>query len=136
MFVEIPRGNAGTRYAGVFSFALLKETHTMRINVQSYNHKTRGERFLHEIEQTVQRNLSRFSGRITNVDVLLIDDEEHSDRNAKGCVIEAQLADHEPVAVRAQARSLERAVSVGAEKMEQVLGQTLDDTVDCPYDEL
>jgi hypothetical protein len=30
---------------------------------------------------------------------------------------------------------LERAVSVGAEKMERLLGQSLDDTVDFPGDE-
>jgi hypothetical protein len=107
----------------------------MRINVQSYNHKTNGERFLHEIEQLVATNLARFGGRITNVEVLLIENDDNPEQKPKGCVIEAKLADHEPVAVRAQAGSLEKAVSVGAEKMEQLLGQSLDETVDFPCDE-
>jgi hypothetical protein len=97
----------------------------MRINVQTYDHLSEGERFLQEVANLVGDNLSRFGGRITQVDVLLI--EGTDDATQKGCVIEAQLTDHEPIAVRAHAGTLTGAVEAGAEKMEHVIEESLEE---------
>ena len=94
----------------------------MRINVQSCQGMSKGESFLQDIAAMVECDLSRFGGRITSVDVLLI--EESDTAPDKGCVIEAQFADHEPVAVRAHAGTLEHAVSAGTEKMRSVIDHT------------
>lgn len=104
----------------------------MRINVQSYNHLSEGELFLQGIAVMVERNLSRFSGRITRVDVLLI--EENKNPEHHGCVIEAQVTGMESVAVRSHAGTLTRAVTVGTEKMEQVIEHALEPKADDEFE--
>jgi hypothetical protein len=88
---------------------------TMRIRVQSYNGTRGDERFVKDIERSVEGNLSRFGQRISNVDVLIVDDSEHP--NDKQCFVEAKLTGWDPIAVRAHARTFERAVEAGAEKI-------------------
>lgn len=90
----------------------------MRINVMSFKGST-GEHLLRDLEKRVECDLSRFGGRISRVEVLLMDDEDLS--TDKSCIIEARLNDAAPIAVQAHASTFEHAIDKGAEKIEEVL---------------
>jgi hypothetical protein len=90
----------------------------MRVNVMTFRGLS-GEQFLHDIEQRVQTDLVRFGGRISQVEVLLMDDEERADD--KSCIIEARMSGLAPIAVQAHAHSFEKAVDKGAEKIEEMI---------------
>lgn len=87
----------------------------MRIRVQSYNGVRRDERLVQDIERSVEGNLGRFGRRISSVDVLIVDQSEQP--NDKQCFVEAKLTGWDPIAVRAHARTFERAVAAGAKKI-------------------
>lgn len=91
----------------------------MRIEVKSCAGARDDKRFLQEIAGMVEGRLSRFGGRLKNVDVLIIDDRvaDHD----KACIIEARMKGLNPIAVHAHADTFEHAVTAGARKMEEVL---------------
>ena len=80
-----------------------------------------GDHFISRLAQRVESDLSRLGRRIKKVDVLVIDvGEEH-----KGCVMEAQFSDSDPITVRAHAGTFERAVDKGAAKIERLIESRL-----------
>jgi hypothetical protein len=93
----------------------------MQVQVQSCGAIHRDRRLVNDISRTVERDLHRYDGRIRNVDVLMIEDDDSPDE--KWCIVEARLPGREPIAVRAHARSFERAAHAGAAKLEQVIGE-------------
>lgn len=97
----------------------------MRVNVLSMAGTSGGERFKQELASRVEVDLMRLDGRISNVDVLILDGDADTERQ-KACVMEARLPGREPVAVQARAGTFERAVDAGAHKIEEVIGATLD----------
>jgi ribosome-associated translation inhibitor RaiA len=75
----------------------------------------------------VEESLSRFSDRITHVDVHLSDvnsDKKGGDRDMR-CVIEARLEGLQPLAVTDQSETLNQAVNGAAAKMTHLLKHTL-----------
>jgi hypothetical protein len=96
----------------------------MRVNVHSLSGNRNDSRLVNDISKSVERDLHRYDGRIRKVDVLILDEDDSPDE--KWCVVEARIAGWEPIAVRAHARSIERAVHAGAEKLDEVIGATLD----------
>jgi hypothetical protein len=96
----------------------------MRVDVQSCSGSRNDRRLMNEITKTVERDLHRYDSRIRKVEVLILDDDESPDE--KWCVVEARIGGWEPIAVRAHAGSIERAVHAGAEKLDEVIGETLD----------
>jgi hypothetical protein len=113
----------------------------MHVNVQSLCGR-KDKRLANTLSKTVERDLHRYDGRIRNVDVLIIDEDDSPDE--KWCIVEARLAGWEPIAVRAHAGSFEGAVHAGAERIEEVIGESLDarragndlETVDWTPDEM
>jgi hypothetical protein len=95
----------------------------MHVNVQSLSGSRNDRRLVNDLSKTVERDLHRYDGRIRKVDVLILDEDQSPDE--KWCVVEARLAGWEPIAVRAHAGSFERAVHAGAEKIEEVIAETL-----------
>lgn len=96
----------------------------MRVDVQSCSGIRNDRRLMNDLAKTVERDLHRYESRIRKVEVLILDDDESPDE--KWCVVEARIAGWEPIAVRAHAGSFERAVHAGAEKLDEVIGETLD----------
>ncbi|XZN91585.1 MAG: HPF/RaiA family ribosome-associated protein [Microcoleus sp.] len=75
----------------------------------------------------MEESLSRFSDRITNVDVHLSDensDKKGGDHDMR-CMIEARLKGIEPIAVTDQAATLDQAVDGAAEKLTHLIEHTL-----------
>ena len=96
----------------------------MQVHVRSLSGNRNDRRLVNDLAGTVERDLHRYDGRIRKVDVLILDEDESPDD--KWCVVEARIGGWEPIAVRAHAGSFERAVHAGAEKLEEVIGETLD----------
>ena len=75
----------------------------------------------------VEEALSRFSDRLTHVDVYLSD--QNSDRKGGNddmqCTIEARLEGHQPLAVTDRATTLNQAVDGAAEKVALSIEHTL-----------
>ena len=96
----------------------------MRVNVLSMSGTGGGERFRQELAGRVEVDLMRLNGRITNVDVLILDDEDAE--HQKACVMEARMPGRESVTVQAHAGTFEKAIDAGAHKIEEVIGASLD----------
>jgi hypothetical protein len=96
----------------------------MHVNVQSLSGNRNDRRLVNDISQTVERDLHRYDARIRNVEVLILDEDEAP--GDRWCVVEARIAGWEPIAVRAHAGSVERAIHAGAEKLKEVIGETLE----------
>jgi hypothetical protein len=93
----------------------------MNVTVLSSHGSPNGDQFISQITQRVESDLSRLGRRIKKVDVLVIDvGDEH-----KGCVMEAQFSDSDPITVRAHAGTFERAVDKGANKIERLIESRL-----------
>ncbi len=79
------------------------------------------------VSGVVEESLSRFSDRLTNVDVHLSD--ENSDKKGGGddmrCMIEVRLAGSQPLAVTHQAKILDQAVDGAAEKLTHLIEHTI-----------
>lgn len=83
------------------------------------------ERATH-VRQVVESALSRFSDRITRVEVHLSD--ENGDKGGledKRCMMEARLQGRQPTAVTHQAATLDQAVNGAAEKLARLIESTL-----------
>jgi hypothetical protein len=65
-------------------------------------------------------DLSHYGGRISNLDVLILEDEK---TEAKACFMEARIKGHDPIAVRARAHTFERAIDAGAKRLESLLAE-------------
>jgi hypothetical protein len=95
----------------------------MRVNVLTGSTSHADGRLMNDLARTVERDLHRLDGRIRNVDVLILEDDDSPDE--KWCVVEARIPGRESVAVRAHAGSYQRAVHAGARKLDKVIGESL-----------
>jgi ribosome-associated translation inhibitor RaiA len=98
----------------------------MKVQVNT-DHNIHGhEATIKQIEATVEATLGHLSEHITRVEV------HASDENAKKggapdkrCMMEARLEKHQPIAVTAEAASLDEAVEGAATKLKRLLDHTL-----------
>lgn len=98
----------------------------MLIQVNTDNHITGREALTTRVEATVESALTRFTERITRVEVHLSDENgRKSGPNDKRCLMEVRLEGRQPVAVTHQAATLDEAVSGAADKMTSALDSTL-----------
>lgn len=99
----------------------------MQIQIHTGHNIEGHEALATQVSGVVEESLSRFSDRITNVDVHLSD--ENSDKKGGGddmrCMIEARLEGLQPLAVTHQAETLDQAVDGAAEKVTHLLEHTL-----------
>ena len=101
----------------------------MDVQINTSNNVDGREALTQQVEETVRTRLSRFSERLTRVEVHIHD--ENGDRNAvhdKRCVIEARPAGHEPISVTDQAGSIDQATAGALGKMTTVLERTFGKT--------
>ncbi|MCH9674662.1 MAG: HPF/RaiA family ribosome-associated protein [Gammaproteobacteria bacterium] len=80
-----------------------------------------------QTKETVEKTLSRFSARITRVEVHVSDLNGHkSGHDDKHCMIETRLEGREPTAVTHRAATLEKAIDGAAGKMKKSIQSTLE----------
>lgn len=80
-----------------------------------------------QVSGVVEESLSRFSDRITQVDVHLSDqnsDKKGGDHDMR-CMIEARLEGLQPLAVTNQAATVDQAVDGAADKLTRLIDSTL-----------
>lgn len=97
----------------------------MEILINTSNNVDGREALTQQLEETVRNRLSRFSERLTRVEVHISD--ENADRNTahdKRCVIEARPAGREPISVTDQASSIDQATTGALGKMATALDRT------------
>ncbi|MEA5509888.1 HPF/RaiA family ribosome-associated protein [Crocosphaera sp. UHCC 0190] len=99
----------------------------MQIQINTGHNIEGHEALATQVSDVVEDSLSRFSDRITQVDVHLSD--ENSDKRGGGndmrCMIEVRLAGHQPLAVTHQAATLDQAVEEAAEKVSHLIEHTI-----------
>jgi ribosome-associated translation inhibitor RaiA len=100
----------------------------MQIQVNTDNHVEGTAELLTQVEATLEGALSRFSDRITRVEVQLSDQNssEKSGSNDKRCVLEARLTGMQPVKVSAEGATLDQSLNGAAKKLSKLLTRTLE----------
>jgi ribosome-associated translation inhibitor RaiA len=84
------------------------------------------EELARKVRATVEDALSRYSDRITRVEVHLSDENSHkSGQDDKRCMIEARVEGRSPTAVTHQAATLDQAVDGAADKLQRALDSAL-----------
>lgn len=84
----------------------------MDIQINTANNIEGREALTREIEETVRTKLSRFSERLTRVEVHIGDENgERSAGDDKRCVIEVRPAGRDPISVTEQAGSIDQAAA-------------------------
>jgi ribosome-associated translation inhibitor RaiA len=99
----------------------------MQVQVNTDNHIDGSAEFTATVEAVVQGTLSRFTDRITRVEVHLTD--ESGSAKARGdmrCVLEARLTGRQPTTVSADGSSVDQALHDAVEKLERALSRMLD----------
>lgn len=99
----------------------------MQVHVNSDNHLRLSSESSDRFASSIAEALERFSDRITRVEVHLADENSR----AKGghdmrCTLEARAAGMQPLAVTAQATTLEQAVDGAVDKLVKTLGRAVD----------
>lgn len=99
----------------------------MQIQINTDSNIEGRKRLFEHVEENVWNELGRFSERVTRVEVHLSD--ENSDKKSgakdKRCMMEARLADHQPVAVSHEAETMKQAIDGAAEKLKRSLETTI-----------
>jgi ribosome-associated translation inhibitor RaiA len=99
----------------------------MHIQINTDSNIEGREELASHVKSVVEGALSRFSDRITRVEVHLSD--QNSDKSGqadKRCMMEARLEGRQPTAVTHQAASLGDAVDGAADKLKRSLESTLE----------
>ncbi len=98
----------------------------MQIEVRTANNIVGSESLVAQVENVVTDTLSRFSDRITHVEVHLGDESgnKHGPED-KRCMIEARLDGRKPIAVTHHAASLVIAIDGAAHKLNRLIENTL-----------
>lgn len=94
----------------------------MDIQINTANNVPGREALTQQLEETVRDRLSRFSERLTRVEVHVGD--ENGDRGGgddKRCVIEARPAGRAPISVTEQAGSIDQAIAGALSKVTTAL---------------
>lgn len=91
---------------------------TMKIQLNTDSHIVGSEALTAEVETKINAALSRFSDRITRIEVHLSDlNSAKTGPEDKRCLIEARVAGLSPISVSAQASILSLAIDGAREKM-------------------
>ncbi len=99
----------------------------MQIQIRT-GHNIEGDEALgNYVSNVIKDALSRFSDRITSVDVHLSNQnsEQQDGNDSLRCMIEARLEGHQPLAVTEQSATLYQAVDSAADKMTNLIDHTL-----------
>lgn len=76
-------------------------------------------------EDVVRKELDRFTGQVTRVEIHLKDvNSEKFGENDKHCLMEARIAGRQPIAVNEQAATLHQAIDGAARKLKRSLDAT------------
>ncbi len=97
----------------------------MDVQINTSNNVSGREALTQQLEETVRTRLSRFSERLTRVEVHVGD--ENGDRRGgddKRCVIEVRPAGRDPISVTEQAASIDQAASGALTKVTTALDRT------------
>jgi len=98
----------------------------MQVQLNTDHHITGHEALAAQVHGAVESALSRFSDRITRVEVHLSDDNgDKFGPNDKRCVMEARLEGRPPVAVTHCASSLDLAIDGAAGELARLIDRTL-----------
>ncbi len=98
----------------------------MKIQINTDNNIEGGEALASQVSGVVEKALSRFSDRITRVEVHLSDENSHKGGESdKRCVMEARLEGLQPVAVTQEAATLDEAVDGAANKLGRLIQSTI-----------
>ena len=99
----------------------------MQIQIHTDHNIEGRESLANQVSSVVQDALSRFSDRITHVEVHLSDQnsDQKDGNDDMQCMIEARLEGHQPLAVAYQATTLNQAVDGAAEKVTHSIEHTL-----------
>ena len=98
----------------------------MKIQINTDNHIVASESLFGFVRERVEKSLSHFSDRVTTVEVHLGD--ENSDKEGardKRCMVEARLANLEPIAVTEQADTIEQAIAGAAGKVKRAVENSI-----------
>ncbi len=100
----------------------------MQIQVNTDRHTEGSSQLTTRVEETLEAALSRFSERITRVEVQLSDENgsQKSGSSDKRCVLEARLTGMQPIKVSADGPSHELALAGAAKNLAKLLGRTLE----------
>jgi ribosome-associated translation inhibitor RaiA len=99
----------------------------MHIQINTDSNIEGREELTSHVKGVVEGALSRFSDRITRVEVHLSDqNSDKSGQDDKRCMMEARLEGRQPTAVTHQAASLDDAVDGAADKLKRSLESTLE----------
>ncbi len=97
----------------------------MHIQINTDSNIDGREELASHVKGVVESVLSRFSDRITRVEVHLSDQNgDKSGQDDKRCMMEVRLEGREPTAVTHQAASLDDAVDGAADKLKRSLEST------------
>lgn len=98
----------------------------MQVHIKTDHNIEGHETLAAQVCGVVESALTRFSDRITRVEVHLSDENSHKrGDNDKRCVMEARLKGRQPIAVTRQAATLTQAVSGTADKLAKLIENTL-----------
>jgi ribosome-associated translation inhibitor RaiA len=94
----------------------------MQIQINTDNNIDATDDLVQEVEAVVGRALDRFGAQVTRVEVHLSD--ENSGKfgvDDKRCLLEARLADLQPIAVSHEAATMQQAAAGAAEKLQRAV---------------
>ncbi len=98
----------------------------MQIQVNSDSNIEGREKLVAHVRGVVQSALSRFSDRITRVEVHLSDQNaDKSGQDDKRCMIEARLRGRQPTAVTHTAATLDQAIDGAADRIQRSIESDL-----------
>ena len=97
----------------------------MQIEIRTDRNIEAHENLAVHIKSVVEAALSRFTDRISRVDVHLTDVNGHKDgHDETRCVMEARIGGRPPIAVTSQEATLDEAVDAAAGKLKRLIENT------------
>jgi hypothetical protein len=97
----------------------------MQVLVNHDNHVQLAAETSDRLSRAVEDSLSQFADRITRVEMHLGDENGGKGGPDKRCMLEARMANVQPIAVTHQAESLQLAIDGALEKLEHALGHAI-----------
>ncbi|MCB1138862.1 MAG: HPF/RaiA family ribosome-associated protein [Leptospiraceae bacterium] len=98
----------------------------MHIEVNTDHNIESTEGLVLHVEQVVEKAMSHFAGQVTRVEVHLKDENAGKSGAAdKRCIMEARVANHQPVAVTHDADNLHIAIEGAASKIKKAVESLL-----------
>jgi len=98
----------------------------MLVQVKTDNNISGSENLISEVQSEVAGVLDHYVERITRVDVFLSDMNAKKSGIDKRCVMEAHVAGLQRLAAEHQASTLMEAVSGAVERLERIIGKTIE----------